>query len=313
MRMPSTQSPWLPLACSLALHSLVMLGGWLLLGHDDRFPTRCWNCIDPDRRLTLTAIFDGGGGKGGGAPRPKGVSTKVDEPPPIDPAVQLIQPTEFNPVSFTPVEVAPPVHPPVHVGVSPRIGTSTPGEGGSPSGQSSGAPPGPSFFQVATPARSVVYVIDRSGSMGPSGALRRAREELVMSLRRLPPKVLFQVLVYNNQEPQFLVYPERLLPAQPDAVERAVQALDELRARGETNHFTALSRALFLSPEVIYFVTDGQDLSPKDVTVLTSQNGGRTTIHVIELVRRREPLLDGPLVQLAHNNRGIYRCLSPEQ
>ena len=54
MRMPSTQSPWLPLACSLALHSLVLLGGWLLLGNNDRLPTRCGNCVDPDRRLTLT-------------------------------------------------------------------------------------------------------------------------------------------------------------------------------------------------------------------------------------------------------------------
>jgi hypothetical protein len=313
MRMPSTQSPWLPLACSLALHSLVLLGGWLLLGNNDRLPTRCGNCVDPDRRLTLTAIFDGGGGKGGGAPHPKAIDPRVEEPPPIDPAVTLTQSPEFNSINFTPVEVTPPGGPAGVTGAAPGIRTSTPGEGGLPGGHGSGAPPGPSFFQVATPARSVVYVLDRSGSMGPSGALRRAQEELVLSLRRLSPEVLFQVLVYNDQEPQFLVNPERLLPAQPDAVDRAVQALNELRARGETNHFTALSRALFLSPEVIYFVTDGQDLTPKDVNVLTKQNGGRTAIHVIELVRRREPLLDGPLVQLAHNNRGTYRCLSPEQ
>jgi hypothetical protein len=308
MRMPSTQSPWLPLTCSVALHSLVVLGGWLLLGNDDRPPMNYGTCVEPARRLTLTAIFDGGGGEGGGGPRPKAIDTKTVEEPPIDSSARLIETAPFNPVEAFPVGFARPVGPPVVAGAPPAVGTSNPGEGGP-----SGGPGGPSFFQVATPARSVVYVIDRSGSMGPSGALRRAREELVLSLRRLPPEVLFQVLVYNDQEPQFLLSPDRLLAAQPDAIDRAVQAINEVRARGETNHFAALNRALFLSPVVIYFVTDGQDLTAKDVTELTRRNSGRTTIHVIELVRRREPLLDGPLVQLAHNNRGTYRCLSPEQ
>jgi hypothetical protein len=310
MRMPSTQSPWLPLTCSLALHSLAFLGGWLLLGRDERRPLESGTCRDSGRRLTLTAIFEGGDGGRGGAPSTTTVDTKyVEAPPPIDPKPYVTEIAPFNPIEASPVGVGPQAV----TGAPPVVTPPAPGGGGPPDGSGAGGPPGTSFFQVASPARSVVYVLDRSGSMGPSGALERAKAELLTSLRRLPSGVQFQVLVYNDQEPQFLAAPECLVFAQPDVIERFARAVSELRARGETDHFKALRRALFLAPDMIYFVTDGQDLTPRDVTELTRQNSGRTTIHVIELVHRREPILDGPLVQLARNNRGTYRCLSPQQ
>src|SRR5262249_36391914 len=42
---------------------------------------------------------------------------------------------------------------------------------------------GASFFQIGTSAKSVVYVIDRSVSMGPNGGLIRAKKELLASLQ----------------------------------------------------------------------------------------------------------------------------------
>src|SRR5581483_7459538 len=101
---------------------------------------------------------------------------------------RLVQPPAFNPIDLLPA--GPPSTP---AGPSPGVGTPNPG------GNSNGGPPGASFFQVASPARSVVYVLDRSGSMGPSGALERAKAELLLSLRRLPPEMLFQVIAYNDQ------------------------------------------------------------------------------------------------------------------
>jgi hypothetical protein len=291
----------------LALHSLVVLGGWFLFGSEDRPRVTYRALVEPGRRLTLTAIFDGISGKsdGGNTPQPKAINTKVEDPPAIDTKAQLLPSPEFNQV--VPIEVP-------RVGAAPdATSTVLPSAGPPDPGHGAGGQRGASFFQVASPARSVVYVIDRSGSMGPSGALRRAQAELTLSLRQLPPDVQFQVLVYNNEEPQFLVGPEHLLPARPDAIDRCVRAVGELHARGETDHYKALLWALGLTPDVIYFVTDGEDLTPKAVQKITTQNNGRTTIHVIELVHRRTPRLDGALVQLASTNRGTYRCVSPEQ
>src|SRR5262249_3744008 len=60
----------------------------------------------------------------------------------------------------------------------------------------SGAGSTTTFFQVSTQAQSVVYVIDRSGSMGNGGRMALARRELLASLDRLPVSARFQIIPY---------------------------------------------------------------------------------------------------------------------
>jgi hypothetical protein len=74
----------------------------------------------------------------------------------------------------------------------------------SPAGDSQGNGTGPgggtiSFFEIPTEAQAIVYVIDRSASMGPSGALAAAKRELLASLSRLPPTARFQVIAYSSR------------------------------------------------------------------------------------------------------------------
>jgi hypothetical protein len=188
------------------------------------------------------------------------------------------------------------------------------GAGASVTGASQPGPPardpaGPatSFFGVpaAPTARAVVYVIDRSGSMGENGRLVRALREVVASLRQLPPSARFQVIAYNRDaEP---LPPGELLPATPDRIDAAERALDALVAEGgDDEHGRALRRALALGPDVIYFLTDAKGLKPADVARVKQINKGRVTIHAVCLSAAPA---DGMMGRLARENGGQFQAL----
>jgi hypothetical protein len=82
-----------------------------------------------------------------------------------------------------------------------------------------------------------------------------------------------------------------------------LQALD---AAGTTNHVAALRRGLDLHPDVLFFLTDADDLKPEVISAITQRNQ-RSVIHTIELTRLRSPRPEGPLAQLARDNHGTYR------
>jgi hypothetical protein len=260
-------------------------------------------------RLPLSIIFDRVAKP---HETPKALNTVVEQPTTHDPSVTLDETRPFNPIEASPLPgntvAILPTNP------TPSMIAGTPNNGGVPNtGVGGPGQYGVHFFQVAATGHSVVYVIDRSLSMGMNRAFNRASVELVTSLQHLSPDVQFQVVAYNHQEPHCLVGSDRLLPAQPEIVASFVQAFDALLPSGSTNHVAALQRALSLSPDAIYLVTDADDLTVKDVQKVSNWNRARTAIHVIEMVSRRTPQPDGPLMQLASNNHGTYRCVSPIQ
>ncbi len=171
-----------------------------------------------------------------------------------------------------------------------------------PAADAAGSP----LFLLPATAGSVVYVIDRSVSMGLDRKLDFARRELIASLRRLPRSVRFQVIAYNDSaETLFLDGRGDLLPSEPAIVEKAVASLRGLEAAGPSRHFAALCRGLDLHPDVLYFLTDADNLTPEVVSAVTQRNRG-SVIHTIELTHRRASQAHGPLAQLAHDNRGTY-------
>jgi hypothetical protein len=80
-------------------------------------------------------------------------------------------------------------------------------------------------------------------------------------------------------------------------------------AAGGTDHVQALCRGLALHPDVLFFVTDADDLPLEKIDYISRCNRG-TAIHAIELSRRRNPRPAGPLAQLARGNGGTYRQVS---
>jgi hypothetical protein len=230
----------------------------------------------------------------------------LDEPPAVTP--------------MPPVPAAPSVAVAVGPGGAPTAAPPAPSAPSAPTlpsgqaGAGSGAGQGGArsrLFPVPATARKVVYVVDCSASMGVSGALIAACRELLASLRRLPAGARFQVIAYNSQaEPLRINGSTDLLSADAQTVAAVAAALERLEAAGSTEHNQALLRGLSFRPDVLYFVTDADDV-PLNVLSATRFSQGQTTIHTIELRRRLRPPAESPLRLLAESNGGSYRCVAP--
>jgi hypothetical protein len=180
------------------------------------------------------------------------------------------------------------------------------GSGESPAGQSQE----PGLFPVPASARSVVYVIDRSSSMGLGNRLDLARRELAASLRRLPETTAFQIVVYNRRAEALPISCQTgLVPATDRNIGEAVVLLDQLVPEGSTEHREGVRQALLLEPELIFVLTDAAELTQQDVQALTRLNRGRSGIHVVELRPDDRQHADCPAKELARWNRGSYRAV----
>jgi hypothetical protein len=166
----------------------------------------------------------------------------------------------------------------------------------------------PSIIAAPAQARRIAYVIDRSLSMGASGALSRAKVELIASLRGLPAGARFQVLAYNLSA-QPLLSGGWLTP--DGATLTAVELrLNDLPASGGTDHVGALRQAMLARPDFLFWVTDADELTEAGVFEVTRLNAAGTRIHVVELAAGHADGR-GLLSRLAQNNGGTYRRVSP--
>jgi Ca-activated chloride channel family protein len=169
---------------------------------------------------------------------------------------------------------------------------------------------GTSFFAVPASGETFVYLIDRSASMGLHGALAAARQELLASLAQLPPTARFQVIVYNRTASPLLADRPMLMPASPENLRRIAASLEGLPAEGGTDHLPALRRALAFHPDVLFFLTDADDLTPEHLRAVAQLNPGRhTAIQVIELNTLNRLRPDMPMHVLARDNRGTYQAV----
>ena len=198
--------------------------------------------------------------------------TSIDRGPEVGPGPPAIL---VNPA-------APPASESVATGAGPRAGI--------PDGVAT------TFFDVPARGRSIVYLIDASSSMGPSGALALATRELLASLARLPAGARFQVLTYNSRVTPLLPrYPEGM-PASPLMLDQVAQALRELEPVGATDHGRALREALNLRSDALFFLTDADDLDlPEEFLLLGRDLGPR---EVLEDLQEFLPVLA----------RGSLRC-----
>jgi von Willebrand factor type A domain len=166
------------------------------------------------------------------------------------------------------------------------------------------------FFQVPAQGQKILYVIDASASMGPTGALEVASREVLASVRRLPDSAHFQVLVYNRTASPLLPrWPGWLMPT-ADKLAALEEAVKSLQAEGGTDHAGALREALCMDPDVLFFLTDAAGDIPAGVPPEVSRRNQRhAVIHVIELNSGQPTGNDGALRALAAENRGVLRVV----
>jgi hypothetical protein len=169
---------------------------------------------------------------------------------------------------------------------------------------------GVAFCGVGGKGNRVVYVIDRSLSMGLNGTYRHACDQLLTSLARLPAEARFQVLLYNRHaEPLRVNGTTDLLAANAETREQVNLLVSRARSEGATDHLEALKTALRLHPDVIYLATDGDELTQNTIEAVTNYNKGKSVIHAIEVTRSPDADRASLLKQLANANGGTYRVV----
>jgi hypothetical protein len=134
------------------------------------------------------------------------------------------------------------------------------GEGGGDAaryGLTVGGGGGSEFFGLGGSApgvRSIVYVVDRSGSMVDT--FNHVRAELKRSISALRRSQKFHVIFFNSGEP-LESPPARLINAIDANKEEFFTFLAGVEPGGGTKPERALRQALALEPDLLYLLSDG--------------------------------------------------------
>lgn len=154
-----------------------------------------------------------------------------------------------------------------------------------------------SFFGTQASGDRFVYVLDVSGSMnkGKGRRLRRAVSELLRSIDQLRDDQMFYVLLFASSTRQ-MFDEESLVPTMLPATKENKACIHEwisqIKATGGTHPQRALHVGLNLSPNAVFFLSDGKFNTPKAVdffggealdakTVVERSNPDNIPVHAI--------------------------------
>lgn len=112
---------------------------------------------------------------------------------------------------------------------------------------------------VEVPRKTVILVVDRSGSMSGK-KIEQAREALTFVLNNLNPNDLFNVIAYDSE---IEVFKPELQKYSDESREEALRFVSDIYAGGSTNIDGALATALDMiqdeaTPNYVVFLTDGR-------------------------------------------------------
>jgi hypothetical protein len=147
-----------------------------------------------------------------------------------------------------------------------------------------GGPGETTFMNIVGQGKSFVYVIDTSSSMdGPR--LRMARSQLKASLRLLQPNQQFAVILYSEYRERLKLRRQAEQPlyfATEVNKQLAAQEIDRIASDHGTDHKPALLEAFSLKPDVVYFLTDGDEPALTEADLRDIRHvAGAITVHVI--------------------------------
>lgn len=171
-------------------------------------------------------------------------------------------------------------------------------------------------FGIEGEGTRFLYVFDRSESMlGYGGApLKRAKAELLESLKSLGPVHQFQIVFYNDSPLPFgglAAGGPRLFKGDDQSKKAAMRFVRDVSAVGGTQHVDALRMALGLAPDVLFFLTDA-DSSPSAKEIDSLQNSAArigATVHGIQFGSGPSRDGGGWIRHLAEGTNGKYRYI----
>ena len=167
------------------------------------------------------------------------------------------------------------------------------------------------FFDTEGNGSKFVFVFDRSASMSEYGGrpLRAAKAQLLQSLEQLTELQQFNIIAFNDE---FSVWRLRELPRATDQNKgNAEKFVHRVTPLGGTDYSGPLTAALRLRPDVIFFLTDGEekDAKPGLLEDIRRQNPG-IQINTIQFGIGIEPKGPNFLRTLASQNQGQYQYIN---
>ncbi|MFH1615609.1 MAG: VWA domain-containing protein [Planctomycetota bacterium] len=168
--------------------------------------------------------------------------------PPLNIPIPITQTTSQQPCDKTPAKLTSPLISPA-LPQQPEIITNA------------------DFFGIPADERKLCYVVDCSGSM--QGIFSVVLENLRQSISTLQPDQYFALILFGGDRLQ-LYHDGRLIRATGRTVSDAQRFIERSSPHGRTNAMDAVKKALLArdetgcKPDVIYFLTDGFELSEQD-------------------------------------------------
>ena len=151
---------------------------------------------------------------------------------------------------------------------------------------------------------SVVYLVDRSGSMTDS--IDYVKYELKARIAELGEACAFHVIFFSSGPPVEMPT-RRLVPATERNKRLALEFIDKVVAGGETDPSDAFDRAFAVGPRIVYFLTDGEFDKAVIDQVGRLNAGGEVIVHTIGFLYRPN---EEALRAIAAANGGRYTFVS---
>lgn len=165
-----------------------------------------------------------------------------------------------------------------------------------------------SVFGVSGTGSTFVYVFDRSASM-KGRPLEAAKQQLSNSLAALGDVHQFQIIFYNEKPKYYQAggRTARLVFADEGGKRSGISFVDSITAVGATRHMPAITMAMGMRPDVIFFLTDADEpqLTEFELKKIRQLNRG-TTINAIQFGAGPQSASDNFLLRLARQNGGQH-------
>ncbi len=166
--------------------------------------------------------------------------------------------------------------------------------------------PAAEFGRKTEASRSVVFVIDRSGSMA-GAPIAQARRALLACLATLSDADQFGIVAFDNEVETFA---SKLLAADRGNRERAREWLGHIEARGGTELAQAVNEAARFAGEGadLFVLTDGQVWGTEEISARARRSGAR--LHTLGIGSASQ---DRFLTLLARGSGGVSRFVTPRE